>query len=119
MLQPRVTTPRGTTGLELCRRSPSSAHPQPGSLKPGRATEIQPRPWQPPDGQGTEVFDETCVLSPFRLPLRSQGSKPGAAPGAGAVVWNQAVTALYGPDGFGIYRLGWSSLSVAKGAGAA
>lgn len=54
-----------------------------GDLAP---SPVGPRPWQPPDVQGTEVFDKTYVFSPFQFPLRSQGSKPRALPGAGAVV---------------------------------
>lgn len=57
--------------------------------------------------------------APFGSPFPCRAANPGLRLEPERWFWNQAVAALYGPDGFGIYRLGWSSLSVANGAGAA
>lgn len=57
--------------------------------------------------------------APFSSPFARGAANPGLRLEPEQWFWNQAATALYGPDGFGIYRLGWSSLSVANGAGAA
>lgn len=111
MLQPRVTTPRRTTGLELCRRALSSAHPQPGSLKPGRTAEIWLRPQLGPDpgsllmSRALKYLTKRMFSAPFSSPFARRAANPGLCLELERWFWTQAVTALYGPDRFGIYRL--------------
>lgn len=64
-----------------------------------------------------ESVTERVLSAPFGSPFTRRAANPGLRVEPEWWFWNQAVTALYGPDGFGIYRLGWRSLSVANGAG--
>lgn len=62
-LQPTVTAPHSTAGLELCRLAPSSARP---SLALCRAAGILP----PPHVGGHRVFHQRCFSSPFHSPFK-------------------------------------------------
>lgn len=82
---PRLLHPAEPQALELRRRAPSSAHPQPGSLKPGRAAEIRLHPRSGPDlgslllSRALKYLTKCMFFSPFRFPLRprSGGFGPG------------------------------------------